>query len=53
MEDEKLEREPSAEEQEENSDEVEAKELGEEELDEAAGGDPGLTHPDTQAPYIP
>ena len=50
MDDEK--REPSADELEGN-DEVEAKELDESDLDKAAGGDPGHTHPDAPNPYIP
>ena len=45
-------REPEAEEVEE-SDEVEAVELDDEDLDKAAGGDPGYTHPDAPNPYIP
>jgi hypothetical protein len=33
--------------------EVESRELDDEELDKAAGGDPGWTHPDAPNPYIP
>ena len=45
MDDEKLERQPS-EEDDAGKDELEAKELDEKELEKAAGGDPGYTHPD-------
>jgi hypothetical protein len=51
MEDE-LEQEPNADDV-EQSDEVEAQELDEGDLEEAAGGDPGHTHPDAPNPYIP
>ena len=51
MEDE-LEQEPSGDDAAEN-DEVEATELDDEDLDQAAGGDPGHTHPDAPNPYIP
>lgn len=37
----------------ESEDDVESKELSDEELEEAAGGDPGYTHPDAPNPYIP
>lgn len=37
----------------EASEAVESKELEDEELDQAAGGDPGYTHPDAPNPYIP
>ena len=46
MDDEKRTQEPPAEPS--RSDEVETKELGEDELADAAGGDPGYLHP---APY--
>jgi dUTP pyrophosphatase len=47
------ERTPEAEETEGTEGEVESRELGDEELEEAAGGDPGWTHPDAPNPYIP
>jgi hypothetical protein len=54
MDDDQLERDPSAEDlEEQESDEVEAMELDEDDLEEAAGGDPGQTHPDAPNPYIP
>jgi hypothetical protein len=36
-----------------SDEEFESQELGEEQLEEAAGGDPGYTHPDAPNPYIP
>jgi hypothetical protein len=36
-----------------SEDELEVTELDDEELDKAAGGDPGWTHPDAPNPYIP
>ena len=37
----------------EPDEEVESRELDDEELEKAAGGDPGTTHPDAPNPYIP
>ena len=36
-----------------SEEELDSRELDEDELEEAAGGDPGTTHPDAPNPYIP
>ena len=43
----------SEEEAPESEEELESRELDDEELEEAAGGDPGWTQPDAPNPYIP
>ena len=40
-------------EDEDSDDALESRELDDQELEDAAGGDPGYTHPDAPNPYIP
>lgn len=53
MDDDELDLDPIEADELEDDDELEAVELEDDELEEAAGGDPGWTHPDAPNPYIP